>query len=486
MVALILLGLATEAIYVFAMLRPWWLWDHFWTDPYFGLLTSAHNIARYVMALVGVFALYSAVAFLTWRGKLRVPEWLVWTFPVVFSTTLVLAQPAMARDLYHYIMEGRILWHYGGNPLVDVPYQYPSDPFLPVLDRWQLHYATPYGPIWLLLTWLPQTLVGNHPEELLIAYKVLSLVFLFGTAYVVRMIVREVHPGHERLGVILLLWNPMILISVALNGHNDSVMMFFALLAVYFAIKRRWSLAMPLLMLSVLTKYVTVLLLPVFLVYALSHGRKERKDVAIGTLVAGVIAFAFMAPFWEGFNTFGAYRDSQSSWFINSMPELMTRTLDGAFGRSTARIIARGISLAMFAPLYGLVLWRLRKGAGFLLSSYQVMFVYLLVGSTLIYPWYATWILPLGILVMGPWAMTAVLLSFTICSTDVIQHVVRDLGLLQRRMGLEALVAVIVVVLPPMLFAAHIVLERVPLRWPRSLPRPQPLAAPDPSETPVD
>jgi len=464
---------------VFAMLRPWWLWDHFWTDPYFGLLTSAHNLIRYAVALVALFVLYLAAAFLVWRGKLNVTEWLVWGLPLLFAGTLLLAQPAMARDLYHYLMEGRILWHYGGNPMVDVPGQYPGDPLLPVLDRWQMHYQTPYGPLWLVLTWFPQTIAGGNAEWLLVSYKTLSVVFLFGTAYVVRLILVEVRPEHRRLGTLLFLWNPLILIQIALNGHNDSVMMFFAMLAFYFGLKRRWALAIPVLMLSVLVKYLTVLLLPVFIIYALRQGRRERREMLIGSAAAAVIAFAFLAPFWQGLETFGAYTEAQSSWFVNSIPELIVRTIDGPIGKPAARIVARAVSLAMFAPLYGLLLWRLRKGsADPLLSGYQVLFVYLLIGSTLIFPWYVTWILPVGIVLMEPWVLTAVLLSVTASSIDIIQHMVRDLQVMQMRIGLEVLVTVIVVVLPPLFLAANMALDKVAL--PRWRLRPQTLAVPSP------
>ena len=81
-------------------------------------------------------------------------------------------------------------------------------------------------------------------------------------------------------------WNPLILLESAGNGHNDILMVFFLLLAVYFAASDRPWLVIPALVLSISTKFVPVLVFPFFLLYLIRREEtwRRRLTVAVGNL----------------------------------------------------------------------------------------------------------------------------------------------------------------------------------------------------------
>jgi hypothetical protein len=62
--------------------------------------------------------------------------------------------------------------------------------------------------------------------------------------------------------------------EIAVNGHNDMVMTAFALFALERADRRHWSVALPLLTVSVMAKYVSLILVPLLVLAAfVAEGR---------------------------------------------------------------------------------------------------------------------------------------------------------------------------------------------------------------------
>ncbi|HZP25714.1 MAG TPA: hypothetical protein VFB90_01575 [Dehalococcoidia bacterium] len=459
---LLLAGLISELIYLFAIVRPWWLWDHFppGSGPY--LFGDKEHLLAYGFAMTGLFAVYGAACWLVQRRPSREAELLIFAFAVVFAVGLLLAYPVTSADVYHYIMEGRILWLHGDNPLVAVPGAYPTDPYLPYVDRFHHFSAAPYGPLWVLLVGVPTALPDEHPELVLVGFKALVTAFYLGTAALIWLTLREVSPANRAFGLAVFAWNPLILLSVATNGHNDIVMMFFVAGAIYLAAKGWWRWAIPVLVLSGMVKYVTFLLLPLFVLYAWRRLPQQRRDVVIGCLAGAAAAIVLFAPFWEGLDTFSAQRSDQRSWFINSFSEVALIGLGKVISVETAMDIVRVASTLATLALLALALFWMRPAAnGFLLASYQLLFLYLLVASTLVYPWYVVWPLVLAaVLLDRVWVVTAIVLSFTAVFADIITNMVTELHFLRGDTGWGSTVTVLVTLVPPLLVWLGIALHR--------------------------
>ena len=455
---LLLVGLASSGIYLF-LLSNWWLWDHFPPDDK-GPLAVKGNVIEYGLAVTGLFALYALACWLASRisGK----GWsalLVFGFPIGIAGILLLAFPTTSGDIFYYMMSGRIFWEHGDSPFVSLMANYPEDSYLYYVDPFQRLDASPYGPLWTLASGLPALLPQGNPELVLIGYKALSTAAFLATAAVIWLILGELRPQQRLLGVTLFAWNPLLLLMVASNGHNDAVMMFFAVLALYFAIKNRWQLAIPLLIASALVKYVTLLLLPFFLYYAWRQtAAGNRRTFWLG-IVAGLgVAVAVFAPLWEGFDTFDSQTNNQRSWFITSFAELAFYTLDRFSSMNIALQAARALAALGFFVLYLLLLLRLRARKDDLVTvSCLALFLYVLFGSTLFYPWYMVWVLSFAAcLTTGVWAWSAYLLSFTAVFLELITVVGTQFQFMDGSPAIRSGLAVLVGLAPPATLWAYL------------------------------
>ena len=67
------------------------------------------------------------------------------------------------------------------------------------------------------------------------------------------------------ISVILFAFNPLIVMETLLSGHNDIVMIFFTLSSFFMLMKKKVFFALLLFALSILIKYATIMLIPIFL-----------------------------------------------------------------------------------------------------------------------------------------------------------------------------------------------------------------------------
>jgi hypothetical protein len=219
-----------------------------------------------------------------------------------------------------------------------------------------------------------------------------------------------------------------------------------------------------------MVKYVTFLLLPVFVFYAWRSLPQRRRDVVVGCLAGAAAAIVLFAPFWEGLDTFSAQRSDQRSWFVNSFSEVALIGLGKVISVDTAMDLVRIASTLAVLALVALALGWMRPAAnGFLLASYQVLFLYLVLASTLFYPWYVVWPLVMAALLLDRlWMLTAIVLSFTAVFVDIITNMVTELHFLRGDTGWGSTVTVLVTLVPPLLLWAGVAVHR--FRRQRRLP----------------
>ncbi len=445
------LGVGTAAVWGLAYTRPWWLWHHYPTPDLRPVLATAGEIALYGATIALLFALYGAAAWLAGRGAGRWADAVALAMPVAFLALLLPTLPATSSDIHHYVMEGRTFWLHGGNPLVQPPSAYPDDPYLHYVPPWHQDAPSPYGPLWVLLTGLPTFLPADSPATVLLGYKALPGAFFLATVALLWLAMAPAGPGERRRAVVLYAWNPLLLLMTAVDGHNDAVMVFFLVGAVVAACRARWALSLPLLALGALSKYVGAVPGPLLLVQGW-RDREGRRGLLAGLVLGAALAVGIMAPFWEGLDTFRALQVDPRSWFANSLPEVALLGLAKLMPLDPAMALARVLGAVAFLVPYALLAWRLRcDGAVTVWGAYQSMFIYLTAGSTVFYPWYVAWVVPLAALLAGdPWRLPALALSFTAAFVPVIERMVLHLGFLRGDTGMQSLVTVAVTLVPPL------------------------------------
>ena len=226
---------------------------------------------------LGYVGLISLLYAFYWRVSVQLNqgEWQP-SIAQLFSVSAVLAIPTAfvypfnANDIFRYALRGRITAIYDGNPYTQPPSQFPQDFFTALAGEW-VTATTPYGPVWELIAavvaWLGQHALFWH----VILLKFVSLAAFWGIGWLIWQAMAENEASH-RLRYTFLWWgNPALLLTFGVDGHNDSLMLFWLVLGwVVWRIGRqhldwRWLwFGLLIMWLAPLTKVIALLAIPFF------------------------------------------------------------------------------------------------------------------------------------------------------------------------------------------------------------------------------
>jgi hypothetical protein len=307
---------------------------------------------------------------------------------------LIWAYPATAVDVFGYIAHGRVLALHQANPFFVAPEAFPSDPIIPFLafpDE-----PSQYGPIWVLLGGGFAALArGDLLTETLLYKTIAALAHLGGGLLIYSIAHRLTRDDRAaRASAYLFLFNPMLLWEMVGNAHNDGVMMFFGLAAVWLFVSRFDRLVLPVLAAGALVKVPVALIGPVLLIGLF---KRSRISAIEGALLALALAGAFYRPFWQGTDTLTALR--RTDLFTASLGSVLRLALEPMLGLTNASTVARITSLSIFAFVSVLALvFALRAGtdAEILRPAYFTLLAGVLLATTWFQAWYVVWPLALG------------------------------------------------------------------------------------------
>ena len=391
LLALLALGVLTEAAYVVFWARPYPL-DQLIYVRYMdlGKLTQYSPLAgaSFLASMFALFLLYVlAVGVARSIGQGRLGLVVVLGFTLLFGITMGWMYPVTALDVFGYMFQGRILAHYGANPFVIPAADFPGDPMLQFV-AWEFEPST-YGPLWVLVSAMGALIGGS---DLLLGtafFKAIGVGLCLLTTVLVHQILEQHRAESALAGAIFFAWNPLMIFETAGNGHNDVLMACLAVLAAGLLVRGRLTLSLPVLAASAMVKFVTILLLPVFLISWLRerNGFRDRAPTAAwGLFLAIVVTVGLYLPFWEGPQTIGALR--RGDLFTASPPASLFYWLQ-EWGCSQAGQVVRLVSASCFAGLALWRLWGIREGARSLLTaSFDILLIYLFTVTWWFQPWY--------------------------------------------------------------------------------------------------
>lgn len=393
--ALIIVGVVTEVIYLVFFALRFFLPNSYSTLTDLGGWTNHQPaaFAVFVGSILVQFGLYWLAFSLTRNGNSRYLLPIAIGFGVVFSITMIFMYPVTATDIYGYIVRTRILTVYGANPFITVPAAFPQDPFSHYVGGWK-DWPTPYGPLFILLGTIPSLLGGHNLMLNMLFFKTLALVSHFGGIALIFLITRRLSSGATAASVLFYAWNPLVLFEALGNGHNDATMMFFVLLAFYLALSDRHEAAVMALTASILVKYITLLLLPILVLYALNRCGEWRSRFLFLTrsvTAAGLIAILIYSPFWQGYSTLQGLL-GQANIFISSLPTVILLLLQNRFDPATSVTVVKGLTGVVFAVIYICRLRSLnRRFERHVAVGAEILFAYLVIACAQFESWYVIW-----------------------------------------------------------------------------------------------
>jgi len=179
--ALVGLGTLAELLLIYGVAQPLSLLAFpqpiAYSEPIAALLgISVDGVGSFLQVAGLALTLYLLAYVLALQCRGRQALWIVLTFSALFCLTLLFVYPAGARDIFTNIIDGRMRWLYGFNPMVSAPRVADFDPLFKAMTYWQ-DEPSYYGPFWYLLLFLPARSVGSDLVANLIAFRAITVPF---------------------------------------------------------------------------------------------------------------------------------------------------------------------------------------------------------------------------------------------------------------------------------------------------------------------
>lgn len=153
---------------------------------------------------------------------------------VIVHVLFFLSPPLSLTDAFNYINYGRMEIVHGLNPYTTIPVVEPhSDPSF-YLSNWH-HLLSPYGPLFTIFTF---ALVPLGVAASFWTLKGVLLLFSLGTLVLVWKCARLLGRDPVR-AIVFVGLNPVVLVWGLGGDHNDFLMVFFIMLAVYLLLRAR-------------------------------------------------------------------------------------------------------------------------------------------------------------------------------------------------------------------------------------------------------
>lgn len=264
-----------------------WMWSTLFNNR--PLLTYV-----YAAVIAGVFGAY----FLLTRQLSSQSVWtkksgLQWAVRfVLLVSPALLAANALSYDVFNYIFNAKMVAVYHANPHIQVALDFATDPWVRFMHN--THTPAPYGYGWTILSLLPYMMSGG---KFLLAWFSFRLMSLVSVGWLGAVLWTAIHHDTQRSPVTLALvfLNPLVVIEVIGNFHNDLWMMapaVWSLVLIQPGAPKTWTRiagSLALLVVSISIKLASLALVPLWVVLLTSdwhfslpvfqHSWRERSQL---------------------------------------------------------------------------------------------------------------------------------------------------------------------------------------------------------------
>lgn len=345
-------------------------------------------ITNFLWTIGFLFLLYGILVFYVLNGT-RLSSYsfsLALLFSCAFRLILLPTELILENDIYRYLWDGHI-WLQGINPYRYAPADAATIPIR--TGYWHLigfpEIPTIYPPTLQYVFGLTQLI---FPASV-VGMKFVLVLFDAGTIVLLIKLLQKLSLPKE--WVLIYAWSPLVVKEIANSGHADAVSAFFLILTLLMVAQKKTVLSAFVMAAFVLTKFVGILLLPLF------WNQWKWK----GYLIFGVSVLVLYLPFlhwdvnlFEGFLTFSNEWRFNSGLFMLVEEILLYLKLAGYFNSDP---ITRKL---MFGVILYVVLrqsWKtyLHYSYPQLVRSMFIILGTVLLCSPVINVWYLVWVIPL-------------------------------------------------------------------------------------------
>lgn len=354
------------------------------------------DTALYLALFLSLFAIYFAIL-KRWKQLFKSKK-KMFVFILIIGILFCIIIPTTSLDIYSYIGNGWLDSNYHENPYYTTVQEILNNNSDEMLRKVALCWRTEtvvYGPAWsLICKVLTKISFGNLTSALYI-FKISNLIIFLGCCILIQKITKK------RLFTLLFSLNPFILFEFLANAHNDIYLIFLVLLAIYF-IKNKKNITASVACIAIATalKYLSILLLPFILAYALKNEdikNKIKKIILYAIEFITIIALFYLIYVKDLKVLSGIF--IQQNKYGRSIALALWYLLNGD---EKAMNIVKIVSLAIFAFCYITIVYKMlfsknTEKISFIktMRTYQIfliLFTFILI--TNFNPWYLIWLFP--------------------------------------------------------------------------------------------
>lgn len=227
----------------------------------------------------GVFVVLCILVFIIYLNLIKKNN--KYIYLLIIAAIGILAYPMFSYDLFNYLFNAKMVLVYHANPQLTAAVNFPNDPMLRFMQN--VHTPAPYGYGWTAVSLIPGLVWFSGKFTLAFwAMKTFIAAFWLGQLWILKKLVTKQFPK-ESWRFWLFALNPLVLVETLINGHNDVVMMFLALLAYWFWLNVRKVKSILFLLFSASIKYASIVLLPLYFV------KRQWFPVLASLLLAAVM-----------------------------------------------------------------------------------------------------------------------------------------------------------------------------------------------------
>lgn len=314
-------------------------------------------------------------------------------FILIISSIFTIILPYTSSDIYYYIGDSWLSAEYNQNPyytsVADLQEEGINDEILENTGYWK-NTTSIYGPMWNNIAFMLVKLSFGSLTAALYVFKIASLIIHGLNIFLIYKITKS------RKYMIIYGLNPLVLMDLLSNVHNDIYLIAFILLSLYFLIrKKNIYLSLIFLAISVSIKYSTILLVPFILLYCFRDKdilSKLLKCFICGIGIIGIVVLLYL-PYYKDPTIFTNMLVQGNKYSQSILFYLKNEATPQIYNS------ANTLALPAFAIIYITSIFTelFNKNAKIskLLKSYNFMsLVFIFIVLTTFQKWYILWILP--------------------------------------------------------------------------------------------
>ncbi len=312
--------------------QPYWQWQTWMWSTFY----SQRNLITglFLLLVVALFALFLLIVkkerFLSLKNFAL--AWVIVITPLLFSFN------ALSFDVFNYLFNAKMVAVYQANPHQKVALDFSFDPWTRFMHN--THTAAPYGYGWTAISLLPYYLGMEKFTPAWMLSRIFNLLVMVAFLLLVIALQKKVTEKNNWQKIALFFFNPLVLIELISNMHNDLWMMLPALGAIYCLyqtpkdkIKNAWPkisrilASILLLCLSFSIKFATVALMPVFLFLFFDFFKKEKSSwwIKIKPFIFDLAAILMFLPLLTVRSQF--FHPWYLLWSLAFMPFIKTKVV---------------------------------------------------------------------------------------------------------------------------------------------------------------